>query len=64
MTLNPCPFCDGYNVEITDFVLAFYVHCKDCGANGPPSNDRIIACLAWNAASIELTDNKQNPLEK
>lgn len=57
--LNPCPFCGSSNVEIGNLNTPFYVHCKDCGANGPPSNDRVIAGLAWNAVSIELTENTQ-----
>lgn len=53
--LNRCPFCAGHHVEIGNTFPPFQVQCKDCGAQGPPSNDWTLARLAWNAASLEWT---------
>ena len=53
--LNSCPFCGSCNVEIGYLIPPFHVHCKDCGAQGPPSKDWTLAGLGWNAASLEWT---------
>jgi len=69
--LNNCPFCGSavLNIfkrdskddspDIEARVISFYVHCENCGANGPPNLDRIGAANSWNKSILQ-----PNPLEE
>ncbi len=44
--LLPCPFCGGTNLEsASNSAVSDYIICLDCGAEGPPADDRH---TAWN----------------
>lgn len=49
--LRPCPFCGDDEADILSYKNAgrwFYVHCTDCGANGPGCYDEEGAAAFWN----------------
>lgn len=46
--LEPCPFCGSHDVE-TGHGSSFYVHCNECGVDGPwNDDDEAAAIAAWN----------------
>lgn len=50
---RPCPFCgaseeDDFEQEYTYPQRTYSVHCKNCGALGPPCNSWPQAQIAWN----------------
>jgi transcription elongation factor Elf1 len=67
--LNNCPFCGSvvlkmstYSVDFPSVVKtkkAYYVHCDNCGASGPPNLNAESAAFAWNECIP-----KPNPLDE
>lgn len=66
--LKPCPFCGCIKVAISDPPYPFFVHCHDCGANGPDQNSRGKAIAAWNTrtppAQVELVERVARAMQK
>ena len=52
MEIKPCPFCSSEKVRLVSCFTNF-IHCTECGANGPSHKDKQIAKAteAWNRVS-------------
>jgi transcription elongation factor Elf1 len=48
MKLKRCPFCNGHDLVMDLNTVVFWVHCFECGAQGPSSHERSGAAQYWN----------------
>ena len=64
--LQPCPFCNGTDVEIERAAfLSYYVICHTCDAEGPSADTQQEAAKAWNGyTSRRVTETKQRLTEE
>ena len=60
-----CPFCNHLRLVLEMNQTAFWVHCLECGADGPHSMEKGRAVLFWNmgadnpSAMVAVRDNNQ-----
>lgn len=57
--MERCPFCKGDLVNISQpdsEEPPYWVHCYNCGADGPLSDTRELAIEAWNRSAEDPND--------
>jgi Restriction alleviation protein Lar len=60
-SVRTCPFCGGGSLVPWDKgERTHWVHCKDCGAEGPPSATKGGAWEWWNTRNPETLDSDGN----
>lgn len=49
--IEPCPFCDSDNLQISHYLLSHAIGCQTCKSRGPHRKDTNAALEEWNHTS-------------